>query len=143
MKAKTFCSKVLISKKYCFNINLLSKISHFFKKMKFSNFKALYIKFDASLKLENHVKRCVYVSIFKLFLFFQLLCKNQFLHEKKHFLLFFAQLFKNHRRSNLKMHTKKSLKFSTNSFPHHVKANILRFCIPKYCEAACHSSLTC
>ena len=94
VKAKTFCSKVLISKKYFFNINLLSKISHFFKKMKFSNFKALYIKFDASLKLENHVKRCVYVSIFKLFFFFNYDAKISFYIKKNIFFSFLLNFSK-------------------------------------------------
>ena len=94
VKAKTFCSKVLISKKYFFNINLLSKISHFFNKMKFSNFKALYIKFDASLKLENHVKRCVYVSIFKLFFFFNYDAKISFYIKKNIFFSFLLNFSK-------------------------------------------------
>ena len=115
VKAKTFCSKVLISKKYFFNINLLSKISHFFKKMKFSNFKALYIKFDASLKLENHVKRCVYVSIFKLF-FFSIMMQKSVFTLKKTFSSLFCSTFQKSQKIKLENAHKKKFEIFNKQF---------------------------
>jgi hypothetical protein len=115
VKAKTFCSKVLIAKKYFFNINLLSKISHFFKKMKFSNFKALYIKFDASLKLENHVKRCVYVSIFKLF-FFSIMMQKSVFTLKKTFSSLFCSTFQKSQKIKLENAHKKKFEIFNKQF---------------------------
>ena len=116
MKAKTFCSKVLISNKYFFNINLLSKISHFFKKMKFSNFKALYIKFDASLKLENYVKRCVYVSIYKLFFFFLILMQKSVFTLKKTFSSLFCSTFQKSQKIKLENAHKKKFEIFNKQF---------------------------
>jgi len=93
----------------------LSKISHFFKKMKFSNFKALYIKFDASLKLENHVKRCVYVSIFKLF-FFSIMMQKSVFTLKKTFSSLFCSTFQKSQKIKLENAHKKKFEIFNKQF---------------------------
>jgi len=144
MKEKTFLSKFCFQKNAFLTSICCRKFHIFSKKWSFPTSKLSISNLRHAWNLKSMSKDVFMSQRLNESFFFQFWCKNLFLRNKKNnFLLFFAQLFQNHKRSNLKMHTKKSLKFSTNSFPHHVKANILRFCIPKYCEAACHCSLTC
>ena len=96
--------------------------------MKFFNFKSLYIKFDAYLKLEKYVKRCVYVSTFKWIFFFSILMKKICFYVKKtiffSFLLNFSKITED---KTWKCTQKKVWNFQQTLFPTTLKLTFLGF----------------
>ena len=132
MKETTFWSKFWFQKNTFLTSICCRKFHIFSKKWSFPTSKLSTSNLMHPWNLKTMSKDVFMSQFLNYFFFFNFDAKISF-YIKKDFLLFFAQLFKNHRRSNLKMHTKKSLKFSTNDFPHNVKANIIRFWILEYC----------